>query len=679
MLVARGPEADAADETGLRQALLDGGYDVIVLPGRTGLVEGGPTMMDPPGTPAESAMCPGDAGTIAVIGLDGAAGTTLTLAAEDDRIARTYAILRSPDAPLGRPDEADAMARLIRGAADGRGRGALLLISRAHWKALTPATRRAYLEAARAASLGLREGSFAAWLIEADTADAWRENVAALILCDLARSAAEGPEPVEAPFPWRGPERPVIPDRVFDIRRYGAVGDGSTLNTRAIASAVEACAAAGGGRVIIPAGVWLTGPIRLQSRVELHLAPGAELRFATDPALYLPPVRTRFEGVECFNISPLVYAADCSDVAITGTGTLNGQGESWWPWRGRQREAVRALNRAEAEGTPVEERLFGTVRQALRPSFIQFMNCRRVLVDGVSVENGPMWTIHPIYSEDVVIRNVFVRTEGPNTDGVVVDSCHGVLVENCGFATGDDCIVVKAGRGDDGRRVGRPSESIVIRRCHMARGHGGIAIGSETAGGVRNVFAYGCSMDGVARGIWLKADPYNGGLIERVWVRDIAMGRIAGEAVRISALYGTMPRNDAAPVAPVVRDIRLSGITCRRALHAVRICGPPNGPIERVSIENAAIASRDGLRCLRGRDVNLDHVRIAVERGPVMVFADSRDVTISRCSGTSAGEAFLELEGAATENVTLRDNDVSGVERAIRLRAQARSKAVVRE
>ncbi|MHC4622114.1 MAG: glycoside hydrolase family 28 protein, partial [Planctomycetota bacterium] len=238
------------------------------------------------------------------------------------------------------------------------------------------------------------------------------------------------------------------------------------MNTKAFAAAVAACNEAGGGKVIVPPGTWLAGPIHLRSNVNLHLESGAEIRFSTDFEDYLPVVFTRYEGIECYNYSPPIYANDCTNIAVTGSGKLNGQGQAWWTKKQKQKEAAQKLHEM-TRGVPVKDRIFGRPDAFLRPSFIQFINCRDVLLEGVTVGSGPMWTIHPVYCENVIVRKVTLHTKGPNNDGVNPDSCKNVLIEYCNFDTSDDAIAVKSGRDEDGWRVGRPSENIVVRHCRF--------------------------------------------------------------------------------------------------------------------------------------------------------------------------------------------------------------------
>ena len=287
-----------------------------------------------------------------------------------------------------------------------------------------------------------------------------------------------------------------LPARDFDATRFGAVGDGQTDCTAAFAKAIAACHEAGGGRVVVPAGTYLSGTIHLKSKVNLHVDEGATIRFSTDPAKYLPVVFTRFEGTEVMNYSPLLYAFEQEDIAVTGRGTLDGQGsrDNWWGWTSKARADISALVKMGGEDVPVAKRVFGEGHY-LRPYLFQPCRCSNVLLEGVTVKNSPMWTISPLYCRNVTVPQVTVEASGPNTDGCDPDSCVDVLIEKCVFNTGDDCIAIKSGRDRDGHRVGLPSENIVIRGCTMKNGHGGITCGSEAAGDIRNVFAEDCLLN----------------------------------------------------------------------------------------------------------------------------------------------------------------------------------------
>src|SRR3989441_2671882 len=351
---------------------------------------------------------------------------------------------------------------------------------------------------------------------------------------------------------------PVFPARNFPITKFGAVGNGKAECTEAFAKAIDACNKAGGGRVVVPAGEFLTGAIHLRSNVNLHVAINATIKFSRDPRKYLPVVFTRWEGMELMSYSPFIYAFEQKNIAITGAGIIDGQAdcENWWPWKGRtgcgwkkgdpeQSKARNLLYEYVAKGTPVSERVFGE-GSYLRPMFLQPYRCQNVLIEGVTLRHSPMWQIHPVLCTNVTVRGVNIEREanasnqtGPNTDGCDPESCRDVLIENCVFATGDDCIAIKAGRNNDGRRVTVPSENFIIRGCQMTDGHGGITIGSEISAGVRNVFAENCHMD--SPNLWtalrFKNNALRGGLLENFYYRNIEVGQVRDAVLTVDFNY----------------------------------------------------------------------------------------------------------------------------------------------
>ena len=387
---------------------------------------------------------------------------------------------------------------------------------------------------------------------------------------------------------------PGFPDRDFLITDFGAEEGDSGDASQAISDAITACADAGGGRVVVPAGLFMTGPVVLRSNVNLHVADGATLRFHREPERY-PLTLTRYEGVELMNYSPFIYAFGEENVAITGGGTLDGNGdcEHWWPWKGRTNcgwsegdprehpERARLFQLGE-EGVPVEERIFGD-GSYIRPNFIEPYNCRNVLIEGVTVTNSPMWCLHPTLCENVTIRGVRVVSHGPNNDGCNPESCRDVLIEDCYFDTGDDCIAIKSGRNAEGRRLAVPSENIIIRRCHMRDGHGGVVIGSEMSGGVRNVFAEDCEMDSpnLDRALRFKTNSVRGGTVENVFMRNVTVGEVADALFRVNFYY---EEGDEGNFPPVVRNIEMRNVTSRKAQRALYVVGYPNAPVMDVRI-----------------------------------------------------------------------------------------------
>ena len=397
---------------------------------------------------------------------------------------------------------------------------------------------------------------------------------------------------------------PRFPDRDVPVTAHGAVEGGEVVATDAFRGAVEAVHAAGGGRVVVPPGVWLTGPIHLLSNVELHVSEGATLRFVTDPEAYLPAVHTRWEGVELMNYSPLIYAVDQENVAVTGGGTLDGQaeGEAWWTWKGpwkdnrhgwtegmpQQREARDRLFAQAEAGVPVEERVYG-IGDYLRPSFVEFLRCRNVLIEGVTVVRSPMWLLHPTLCTNVTVRGVTANSHGPNNDGCNPESCTDVLIEGCTFDTGDDCIALKSGRNADGRRLAAPIQNVVVRDCTMRDGHGGVVIGSEMSGGARDVFAERCQMDSpnLERVLRIKTNSIRGGVVEGVYMRDVTAGQVADAVVRINFLY---EEGDAGDFPPTVRDIDVRRVTSQQSDYALYLIGYPDAPIRDVHLADCQFA-----------------------------------------------------------------------------------------
>ena len=449
----------------------------------------------------------------------------------------------------------------------------------------------------------------------------------------LGTAAAFTPGALAAPAdPWaraadiaRNARAPVFPARDFNVTQFGARGDGTTLNTQAIARAIDACTTAGGGRVVIPAGRFLTGAVHLKSNVNLHLAEGATLLFSTNPADY-PMVFTRWEGIELINYSPFIYARQQRNIALTGKGTLDGQGSAqhWWSWKGRwggtidhgwkegmpdQRKSRAVLFQMAEDRVPVEKRVFGDGHY-LRPAFVQPYDCDNVLIEGVKLRGSPFWQIHPVLCRNLIVRNVDVLGHGPNNDGCDPESVDGALIEGCTFDTGDDCIAVNSGRNEDGRRLAKPAQNILIRDCRMKEGHGGVVVGSQISGGARWVFAERCVMD--SPDLWyairFKNNALRGGLLENFFYRDIQVGQVSRAAITCDFNYeeGANGR-----FVPKLRNVVVERLRAANALRVIDSQGLPGAPVTGITLKDCSfdgVTQPSVIRHTQG--LRLDNVRV---------------------------------------------------------------------
>jgi polygalacturonase len=415
---------------------------------------------------------------------------------------------------------------------------------------------------------------------------------------------------------------PVFPHKDFTITDYGAVGDGKTDCSKAFKNAIEKCNTQGGGRVIVPKGAFRTGPIHLKSNVNLYLSKEAIIKFSTDPKKYLPLVSTRWEGVECMNYSPLIYAYEQENIAVTGEGVLDGQssGDTWWSWKGNkesgwkqgepnQNEARKQLFEMGERGVPVAERVFGDGFY-LRPNFFEPYKCKNILVEGVKIKDSPMWFINPVLCKNISLVGVTIEGLGPNNDGCDPESCADVLIKNCFFNNGDDCIAIKSGRNNDGRRVNVPCENIIVQGCTMKNGHGGVSIGSEISGGVRNVFIENDTMDSphLDRALRIKTNSIRGGIIENVFMRNVKIGQVAEAVVKIDYYY---EEGDAGNFTPIVRNIEMENIECNKSQYAVWIRAYDRSPAADITIQNCTFKNVAESNVIENvKDLSLINVKI---------------------------------------------------------------------
>jgi polygalacturonase len=371
---------------------------------------------------------------------------------------------------------------------------------------------------------------------------------------------------------------PTFPAQDFVITNCGAVGNGTTDCTAAFSSAIAACNGAGGGRVVVPAGTFLTGAIHLLSNVNLYVAQGGTILFSTNTNAFLPLVFTRYQGIELMNYSPFIYAYGQTNIAITGLGTIDGQAENsvWYNWKNLLTADEQLLWNMASTNMPVAQRIFGSGHY-LRPTFVQPVHCQNVLIDGVTFLNSPMWTVTPLYCTNVTIHGVTVNnsSSSPNTDSCDPDSCTDVLIRNSSFSDGDDCIAIKSGRDQDGLRVNIPSRNIVIQNCVFADGHGGVTLGSEGSGGITNVFAENCDFNStiLQTVLRLKTNTARGGYMENIYFRN-CMTKVASD----TGIYMTMQYTSSSPAntgtnTPIVRNIDVRDCAFANVAQAVYLQG----------------------------------------------------------------------------------------------------------
>ena len=527
------------------------------------------------------------------------------------------------------------------------------------------------------------------------------------------------PQPLQFPKV----QEPTFPNRTFNIRDFGAIGDGKTMNTESIARAISACVKAGGGRVVIPAGIWATGPIRLAGNLDLHVERGALVVFSSNVDDY-PLIDTWFEGQPgCRRMSP-IYGTKLENVAVTGEGIFDGSGDAWRPVKkfktteGQWKNLLASGGVVDPPGTtwwPSAAAMGGAeylagvrqigrqpdmpdcekVREYLRPVLLQLSECRKVLIDGPTFQNSPAWNLHPLMSEDLTIRNVTVRNPwyAQNGDGLDLESCRNVAVYNCRFDVGDDAICLKSGRDEAGRRRGLPTENVRIHDCVVYHGHGGFVIGSEMSGGVRNVDVRDCTFIGTDTGLRFKSTRGRGGVVENIRIERIFMQEIAAAAITFNLFYGgqapisepgqpAAPRTDeAVPVGvgtPQFRTILISEVICRGAEQAVELLGLPEQPLQNIEMREVSISAVHGMRCANVNQLRLEGVEILSQQGPVMAFHNGTNVSIAGAGCAAGTEVFVALSGSRTANIQLRETDLSQARTDVLLAPEVNPTAVSR-
>ena len=468
------------------------------------------------------------------------------------------------------------------------------------------------------------------------------------------------------------------------VKDCGAVADGKTKDTAAIREAIDKAVKAGGGTVYFPAGEYLTGPIHLKSNITLYLDAGSVLKFSTDFEDYLPMVKSRWEGLECINFSPQIYAYQAENIAIVGRGVIDGQGKAWWDAM-RNREGLEKWTKmfAEKNADAVGKDYMAQKGNFLRPPMIQPVECTRVRIEGVKLQNPPFWTCNLVYCDDVVVTGISIKNpaNSPNTDGINPDSCRNVHISDCHISVGDDCITIKSGRDEDGRRVGRPCENITVTNCTMLDGHGGVVIGSEMSGGVKKVTISNCVFDGTDKGIRMKTTRGRGGTVEDISVSNIMMTNIPVGPIYLNMFYTRAPEEPVSERTPAFRNLHFSNITVKGAPVAGYILGLPERPVENVTFTDINMDAETGFQCKDAKGIAFHNVTINTQKGPALKCVNTEDLEINgfrsmtphddaavidltdvqsayirNCWAAPGTKTFLALKGDTSRDILMQGN-----------------------
>jgi polygalacturonase len=505
-------------------------------------------------------------------------------------------------------------------------------------------------------------------------------------------------------------KEPEIPGYSVKITDFGAVSGGLAVNTKAFADAIDAVSGKGGGRVIIPPGIWLTGPVILKSNLDLHTESGAIVLFSKDKDLY-PLVETSFEGLNTWRcLSPLT-GKDLENIAFTGEGVWDGSGDAW---RHVKKEKLTesqwkklvssggCLNDKKNEWYPSEQyknatniadmnvttnlktkKEFEAIRDFLRPVMVSLINCKKVLLDGPTFQNSPAWCIHPLICEDLTVRNITVRNPwySQNGDGIDIESCRNVVVHHSNFDVGDDAICIKSGKDKVGRDRGINSENIVVKNCIVYHGHGGVTVGSEMSAGVKNLHVSDCSFIGTDVGLRFKSNRGRGGIVENIYMSKINMVNIPAQAISMDLYYGgksasEMPEekdqvgaDETMPVTeetPLFRNIFIRDIICKGANQAIFMQGLPEMNLENIRFENLLMEAERGISCKDASHINIKGLKLVIKRLPAIDFTNSTNVMVDGLEVSADAGTIISVNGKRTENITFKNFRDNGIEKNTR-------------
>jgi len=485
----------------------------------------------------------------------------------------------------------------------------------------------------------------------------------------------------DLPFKMEKVKQPVFATYQVDITTFGAKNDGVTSNTKAFAAAITEVAKKGGGTVVVPEGIWLTGPIVLQSNINLHTEKGALIVYTKNYDEY-PLVKTFYEGQTSWRAMSPIYAVNAENIAITGEGVFDGSGEAWRPMKKafvdeyRWKSFVSSGGILREDGNlwfPNQSSLDGSmsttypglrtkeeseaIKVFLRPVLVNLVNCKKILVEGVTFQNSPAWCLHPLLSEDITIRNVKVANQEwmANGDALDLESCRNVLIYNSIFDAGDDAICMKSGRDEEGRKRGVPTENVIISNCLVYHGHGGFVVGSEMSGGVRNIKVSHCTFMGTDVGLRFKSRRGRGGIVENIYISDINMINIEREAI-LYDLYYQPNRTEIIPehaseTTPQFKNIFMKNIVCKGAGRAILFQGLPEMSLKNVSLENAVIEAQTGVICVDADQITMKNVEIYTKALPVIDIENAVNIKIENFKCLENQEAVFYVKGEKSNNI----------------------------
>ena len=493
---------------------------------------------------------------------------------------------------------------------------------------------------------------------------------------------------------------PSFPDYSVSITECGAVGDGQTLNTLAIAAAINKVTAKGGGRVVIPRGLWLTGPIILKNNINLSIEEGALVIFSPNKELY-PLIETSFEGNNTVRCTSPIYGKDLENIAITGKGVFDGTGEVWRPvkkekvtdsqWKDLIKSGGVTSNdgkiwypsKSYLEGQNLSEvnvptqltklEDFEKIKDFLRPVMVSLINCKKILIDGPTFQNSPAWCLHPLMCEDLIIRNVTVKNPwfSQNGDGLDIESCKNTLVYDSNFDVGDDAICIKSGKDEDGRKRARPTQNLVIKNCIVYHGHGGVTIGSEMSGGVENLSVSGCTFIGTDVGLRFKSNRGRGGVVKNLFFSNINMINIPTQAISFNMYYAGLSASEmiaegsngitAAIELPLVtqetpqfKNISMKNITCKGAAQAIYLEGLPELNLENLTLENIDIEADKGLECHDVTGLIIKGLRLNTRKLPSIKILNGMNIDIEKLDVPESQNQVIDIKGTNSKNITIR-------------------------